>query len=142
MSAKQELLSELGFLDDSAVALDEKPKATKAKPEKKRNSEVPETSVEQSLLNAIDGMSDEAALAVLAAYRRIPKAAKEAVKAVYTALENLGGESTVEDVKSSLIALKEACGKEYGGLYESAVKDAKDYVPKIQSRLLAEGLGE
>lgn len=142
MSAKEELIAELGFLDDSAVVLDEKPKSSKDKAKQKRNEEVPDSVIEQSLLNAIDGMSDEAALAVLAAYRKIPKTVKDAVKAVYAAMETLGGDSTMEDVKSSLIALKESCGEDYGGLYESAVKDAKKYVPKIQSRLLTEGIGE
>lgn len=141
MSAKEELISELGFLDEpTVVAMDEKPHRHK-KPSR-RNEEVPDVPVNEALLKAIEGLSDEAALAVLSAYRSMPKAVKDAVKSVYDALGTLGGSSSMEDVKESLKALKDACGEEYEGLYESAVIDAKKYVPKIQTRLLTESIEE
>ena len=141
MSAKEELISELGFLDEMpVVAMDEK--VRNQKKASRRNEEVPDTSIDESLLNAIEGLSDGAALAVLSAYRSIPKEVKDAVKAVYDALGILGGETSMEDLKDALKALKETCGEEYEGLYESAVRDAKKYVPKIQTRLLTESIDE
>lgn len=134
MGTKEDLISELRFLDEAIVAMDEKPKKGKSS----RNKEVPETSIEQSLLEAIDGLSDDAALAVLDTYRKMPKEVKTAVKGVYDTLATLGGNSTMEDLKTSLANLKAACGEEYSPLYTNVVKDAKKIVPKIQTRLLGE----
>ena len=138
MTEKEKLISELGFLDEN-IALDEKPKAEK-KVKAKRNAEVPDMKTESALLSAIQGLSDEAALAVLSAYKKMPRNVKDAAQAVYDALGGFGADYSMEDLKERLKALKAACGAKYMGLYEIAVKDSKNYVPKIQSRLFSEGL--
>ena len=104
------------------------------------NQEIPTTSIEQSLLDILDGLSDEAAMAVLDAFQKIPKDVIEAVNEVYRILQNLGDETTVEDVKDSLQRLKEKCGEENVHVYKIAARDAKRYVPKIQARLFRESL--
>lgn len=140
MTEKEKLISELGFLDEK-IALDEKPKADN-KVKSKRNAEVPDMKTESALLSAIQGLSDESALAVLSAYKRIPREVKDAAKAAYDAIGDLGNTSSIEDVKDCLKSLKATCGDGYKGLYQSVVKDAKKYVPKIQTRLLTESIEE
>ena len=140
MGTRDDLISELGFLDEAKDVMDEKPSNGKAdKPI--RHKEVPESNLKQALLKATEGMSTDAALAVLEAYRRMPDAVKDGVKAVYEALGTLGGNTTTEDIKDALVALKEACGEKYKGLYEKTLKEVKKIVPKIQSRMFSESLG-
>lgn len=111
-----------------------------AKKEASLNQEIPTNSIEQSLLEILDGLSDEAAMAVLDAFQKIPKEVIEAVNKVYETLQRLGDETTVDEVKKSLIELKEVCGEENVHVYKIAARDAKRYVPKIQARQFRESL--
>ena len=140
MGMKEELISELGFLDEANVVMDERPSKRKGNRGFSLNKEVPDVSVEQVLLESVEGLSDDAALAVMDAYRKIPKEVKKAVEGVYKVLRRLGGKTSIEDIRNALKTLKEACGGEYKGIYDTAVKDAKKYVPKIQARLFAESI--
>lgn len=105
------------------------------------NQEVPSMSIEEGLLKAVDKMSDEAALALLEAYRKIPQAVKKATGTVYRDLQRLGHGVTTEDVKEDLTALKKACGDKYEGIYNRVLKDTKKIVPKIQSRMFSDSIG-
>ena len=141
MDSREILISELGFLDESIVAFDENPK--KSIGEKSAlNQEVSSTTSENILLKSVEGLSDDAALAVLESYKKIPKAVKDSVGNFYDTLQRLGGDTTMQDVKDSLKGLKEACSDGYERVYKSAVKDAKKIVPKIQTRLMMEGIEE
>ena len=144
MGMRDDIMSELGFLDDTIVAFDEKPKSVKEQDLSNRksliNEEVPDVSINQGLLSMIDGLSDEAALAVIDAFNKIPKEIKDEVVSVYNTMRHLGGDSSIEDVKKALLKLRDTCGEEYKGVYEDAVKDAKRYVPKIQTRQMMESL--
>lgn len=141
MGTKESLLSELGFLDEANVVFDENPKAKDSDEKKQaRNEEVPEVNLDKALLKAIDRMSDEAALAVLRAFGKIPESVKNAVRNVYDTLGALGIDSTTEDVKSSLKVLKKACGKKYTSIYDKTVKDVKRLVQKIQTRMFSESI--
>lgn len=111
-----------------------------AKKEVVLNQEIPTTCIEQSLLNILYGLSDEAAMAVLDAFQKIPKEVIDAVDDVYASLQKLGEETTVEDVKDSLRKLEEKCGEENMYVYRIVERDAKRYVPKIQARQFRESL--
>ena len=139
MGTKESLLSELGFLDEANVVFDENPKAKDSDKKKQaRNEEVQEVNLDKALLNAIDRMSDRAALAVMEAYRKIPESIKSTVKGVYDAMGSLGEVTSNEDVLVEVEKLKKACGKKYKGIYEKILKDVKKIVPKIQARIFSE----
>jgi hypothetical protein len=59
---------------------------------------------------------------------------------VYETLFSLGEETTVEDVKKTLLQLKELCTEENEHVYKIASRDAKRYVAKVQARLFRESL--
>ena len=141
MGTKENLLSELGFLDEANVVLDENPKQDGSDNNKPiRNEEVPEMNLDKTLLKAIDGMSNEAALAVIRAVKKIPASIKKAVGAVYEAVGELGIATSTDDVKKSLTDLKKECGKKYVKIYDKTVKDVKKRVQKIQARLFSDGI--
>ena len=94
------------------------------------------------LITMIEGLSDESALAVIVAYRKIPQDIKDAVGQCYDILRRLGGDTAIKDIKESLKGLKAACGDEYNGVYKGVVKDAKKILPNIQTRMMLEGLEE
>lgn len=144
MGTRDDLISELGFLDEAKEVMDEKP--AKGKPSVKEaeqvwHEEVPKSNLKKALLKAIEGLSTDAALAVLEAFRRMPDAVKDGVGAVYNALGTLGWKTSPEDVKDALVVLKEACGEKYKGIYNRTVKEVKRLYPKIQSRMFSESLG-
>lgn len=105
------------------------------------NTEVPMMSVEEGLLKAVEHMSTDAALALLAAYRKMPDRVKKATRSVYKALQRLGNGVSIEEVKATLTALKDACGEKYEKLYKRVLNESKRIVPKIQARLFKESLG-
>lgn len=149
-STKETILEELDFLDK--IALDESPKgkskgkSNKSKPNtktaRKPNLEISETSEEAAILKYIEGLSDDAALAVIAVYKSLPEEVKDAVGRVYDEIKGLGIYSTMESVKDALVELKELCGEWYSRIYEATLKDAKRVIPKIQMRQMTEDLGE
>lgn len=141
MGTRDNLISELGFLDESIVAFDENPKKNIGE-KSTLNQEVHSTTSENILLKSVEGLSDDAALAVLESYKKIPKAVKDSVGHFYDTLQRLGGDTMMKDVKESLKGLKEACSDGYERVYKSAVKDAKKIVPKIQTRMMMEGLDD
>ena len=106
----------------------------------RRNKEVPEVSLEKSLLKAVEGLSNGAALALLEAFRKIPKAVKSSVIGVYDSLGSLGVDTSIDDVKSRLVGLSKACGDRYKSIYDKVLKDVKKILPKIQARIFTESI--
>ena len=128
------------WVDESEVFPDDDEETEKSESPKRINSEVGSSNREGSLLNFIDGLSDDAALAVIEAYKSIPDEVKDATEKVYEALKNLGGDTSMDDVKQALSELKEVCGEWYGKVYELTFNDVKKIAPKIQTRIMMEGL--
>ena len=105
------------------------------------NEEVPNEGINEALGSALEGLSDESKMAVLEAYKKIPSAVKKAVEGFYEALGGLGYSAELEDVKKGIKEVEEACGEEYEGVYKLVLRDAKRYVPKIQTKHLMEEIG-
>ena len=106
------------------------------------NAEIPNMSLAMLLLEMVEGLSDDATLAVLEAFKNIPKAIKRGVVSIYDDLKYLGLGKEPDDIKIGLKALKSSCGEGYKDLYKMVEKDTLHYLNKIQNRMFKDSLAE
>ena len=106
------------------------------------NAEIPDMSLAMLLLEMVEGLSDDATLAILEAFKNIPKAIKRGAVSIYNDLKYLGVGKEPDDIKFGLKRLKVYCGEEYKDLYKMIEKDTLHYVNKIQNRMFKDSLAD
>lgn len=114
--------------------------AEKAVEDKANESKVAHKRISKALTAAIEGLGDDAAIAVLGAYKKIPEEVKRAVTAVYATIEGLGDDVSMGDLRGALKALRDECGDEYRGLYAKVLADSRERVTKVVAHLMTERL--